>query len=84
LKLNSLTLALCFFVLTFYIGGALVDLDWMVVSYRYSSWHREQEFWEFFPGFRLNWWHAYAFTVLRLASGFFLLGLLLGWKFKRI
>ena len=63
--------------LALFIGGALTDLDWMVVSYRCSEWHRSQELWEFNPFLKVNWWLAYYITVLRLAVGFFLLGCLL-------
>jgi hypothetical protein len=64
-------------ILTFEIGGALTDLDWMVVSYRYSEWHRSMETWEFCPFLKMNWWLAYEFTILRAAAGFFILGCLL-------
>jgi len=62
------------------VSGAYCDLDWMVVSYRYSEWHRTQETWEFSPYFKLNWHVAYMFTVLRLTIGC----LLLGWLTHKI
>jgi len=51
-----------------------MDLDWQLVSYRYSEWHRSVDYWEYNPFFRINWWLAYMFNVIRLMVGCFILG----------
>lgn len=69
-----------FLFLILMVSSAITDIDWMVVSYRYSEWHRSQELWEFCPFLKLNWWLAYAFTVLRIVFGSFILGALCAYK----
>jgi len=59
------------------IATGITDIDWMVISYRYSEWHRINELWEFAPYFKVNWYTAYIFTVLRLVIGSILLGILI-------
>jgi len=58
----------------FLLGSGCVDIDWMIVSYRFSEWHRLQQTWEFCPWLILGWWDAYAFTLGRIILGSGLLG----------
>jgi len=69
------------FLITFVAGLTLfttgcVDIDWMVVQYRYSEWHRSLTTWEFCPWFKMGWWDAYLFTLLRIIVGTALLAAL--------
>jgi hypothetical protein len=59
---------LILFVLWCLVTG-FMDLDWMIVSYRYSEWHRSVEFWEFCPFVKVNWWIAYVFSLVRIVFG---------------
>lgn len=51
------------------LSTGMTDLDWMVVSYRYSEWHRTQEQWEFCPFLKMNWWLAYMVSLGRIVLG---------------
>mgnify|MGYP006270238451 CR=1 FL=1 len=77
-------LLLFFFILlaALLIGSGWVDLDWMIVSYRFSEWHRQQPNWEFNPYLRMNWWLAYQFSLWRFAAGWLLLGLTIAWLWR--
>jgi len=55
-------------------------LDWMIVSYRYSEWHRSVDYWELCPFLKPNWWIAYISAVLCLVAGAFIVGVLSMWK----
>jgi len=59
------------------IATGAIDLDWQLVSYRYSEWHRTIDYWEYNPFLKINWWLAYALNVLRVAGGCLLLGFML-------
>ena len=59
------------------IATGWTDLDWMVVSYRYSDWHRAQADWEFCPFLKVNWWLAFEFSLFRFALGWLLLGMII-------
>ena len=59
------------------IATGWTDLDWMVVSYRYSDWHRLNPDWEFCPFLKLNWWLAFEFSLFRFALGWLLLGMII-------
>ena len=58
----------------FLISTGWTDLDWQLVSYRYSETQRQLDYWEFCPFLRLNWWLAYIISVGRIMTGFFVLG----------
>ena len=46
-----------------------MDLDWMLVSYRFSEWHRSIDYWEFNPYLKVNWYVAYISCLIRLVLG---------------
>jgi len=52
-----------------------IDLDWMVVAPRFNRWYYTVDYWEFCPFLKMNWWLAYAVTLLRVIIG----SLMLGW-----
>jgi len=56
------------------ISTGAVDLDWQLVSYRYSEWHRTVEYWEYNPYIRVNWWLAYLLNLARVSAGCLILG----------
>ena len=68
----------------FLLGSGAVDIDWMIVSYRYSEWHRTQLTWEFCPWFKMGWWDAYIFTLARIVAGTMLLGVCCAWIYWRL
>lgn len=57
------------------ITTGFTDLDWQLVSYRYSEWHRTVETWEYCPFLVVNWWLAYMINVVRIMVGCFMLGI---------
>ena len=54
-----------------------IDLDWMIVAPRFNPWYYTVDYWEFCPYFRLNWWLAYVYTILRIIVGALFLGYLI-------
>ena len=66
--MNLVNLAVLVLSVAFLVSGC-VDVDWMVVSYRYSEWHRSVDYWEFNPYLRLNWWLAYVVSLIRVVAG---------------
>lgn len=83
----------CSFLLIFgilvsvvFISTGSIDLDWQLVSYRYSEWHRSVDYWEYCPSIKINWWIAYVINVLRIAVGCLVLVFCLDelkWRLKR-
>jgi len=57
-----------------------MDLDWMVVAPRFETWYFSVDYWEFAPWLKMQWWTAYAYTAIRIAMGW----LLLGWTLNEI
>jgi len=74
---NGLHFVVLVLLSIFLITSGFVDLDWQLVSYRYSEWHRSVEYWEYNPFFKINWYVAYAFNVVRLIVGCVVLGFVL-------
>jgi len=68
----------------FLLASGAIDIDWMIVSYRYSEWHRSQLAWEFCPWFKLSWWDAYMFTLARIIAGTGMLFSCLTWIYMRL
>lgn len=61
----------------FFITGGFMDLDWQLVSYRFSDWHRSVDYWEYAPYLKINWHIGYLLNVGRLIFGCILLGWIL-------
>lgn len=58
------------------IATGWTDLDWQIVSYRYSSWHRTISYWEYNPYLQVNWWLAYILNLGRIMVGCFIMGVI--------
>lgn len=71
-RVNALTFTFLFSVVLVCSGA--VDLDWQLMSYRYSEWHRNVDYWEYCPFIKINWWMAYMLNVLRVSVGCLILG----------
>ena len=81
---NRYFVVLLFFI--FLTVSAAIDFDWMVTQWYYGYASDGQPLktvdgvWWFTPWFGMDWWSAYAFTIVRLAVG--CIGL--GWYLRKI
>ncbi len=64
------------------LASGLVDLDWMIVAPRFNSWYYSVSYWEFSPFFKMGWWNAYFYTIMRTILGFLGLGYVVGKETK--
>ena len=73
-----LWLIVVLFVAVALIAGGAMDLDWMIVAYKFDMWNGSNGVWEFCPFLKVGWWLAYFISVMRLAVGCVLLGVVVG------
>jgi hypothetical protein len=72
--MKSFLIVLLLLLSVWLVVSGWTDIDWQIVSYRYSEWHRSVDYWEYNPHLRIDWWSAYIINIARIMAGCFILG----------